>query len=106
MNSGTSRLVQGTLWASTLDAADQAALDPGKPGPLDRHPDVLVVGGGVIGLTTAVFCRHAGVSRVLVIEAARLAAAASGGAGGSLAPALHQLSDPPAFWSCPDLVDT
>jgi glycine oxidase len=97
MNSGTSRLVQGTLWASTLDAADQAALDPGIPGSLDRHPDVLVVGGGVIGLTTAVFCRHAGVGRVLVIEAARLAAAASGGAGGSLAPALHQLSDPPAF---------
>jgi glycine oxidase len=97
MSSGTSRLVQGTLWASTVDAADQAALDPGIPADLDRHPDVLVVGGGVIGLTTAVFCRHVGVGRVLVIEAARLAAAASGGAGGALAPALHQLSDPPAF---------
>jgi glycine oxidase len=34
---------------------------------------------------------------VLVIEAAQLAAAASGGAGGALAPELHQLSDPPAF---------
>jgi glycine/D-amino acid oxidase-like deaminating enzyme len=97
MSLGTSRLVQGTVWASTVDAADQAALDPGIPAHLDRHPDVLVVGGGVIGLATAVFCRHAGVGRVLVIEAARLAAAASGGAGGALAPALHQLSDPPAF---------
>ena len=56
-----------------------------------------MVGGGVIGLATAVFCRRAGVGRVLVIEAARLAGAASGGAGGALAPALHQLSDPPAF---------
>jgi glycine oxidase len=91
------RRVQGTVWASTVDPADRAALDPGMPADLDRHPDVLVVGGGVIGLATAVFCRRAGMRRVLVIEAARLAAAASGGAGGALAPALHQLSDPPAF---------
>jgi len=89
--------VRGTLWASTVDAAAQAALDPGIPAALDRHPDVLVVGGGVIGLATAAFCRRAGVGRVLLIEAARLAAAASGGAGGALAPELHQLSDPPAF---------
>ena len=89
--------MRGTLWASTVDAAAQAALDPGIPAALDRHPDVLVVGGGVIGLATAAFCRRAGVGRVLLIEAARLAAAASGGAGGALAPELHQLSDPPAF---------
>ena len=89
--------MQGTVWASTVDPADRAALDPGMPADLDRHPDVLVVGGGVIGLATAVFCRRAGRRRVLVIEAARLAAAASGGAGGALAPALHQQSDPPAF---------
>jgi glycine oxidase len=91
------RRVQGTLWASTVDPGDLAALDPGVPADLDRHPEVLVVGGGVIGLATAVFCRRAGISRVLLIEAARLAGAASGGAGGALAPALHQLSDPPAF---------
>jgi glycine oxidase len=96
MNSET-RPVQGTLWASTVDPGDLAALDPGEPADLDRHPEVLVVGGGVIGLATAVFCRRAGISRVLLIEAARLAGAASGGAGGALAPALHQLSDPPAF---------
>jgi glycine oxidase len=89
--------VQGTLWADTVDPADQAALDPGVATDLERHPDVLVVGGGVIGLATAVFCRRAGVGRVLVVEAARLAGAASGGAGGALAPALHQLGDPPAF---------
>jgi glycine/D-amino acid oxidase-like deaminating enzyme len=97
MSLGTPRRVQGTVWASTVDPGDRAALDPGVPADLDRHPDVLVVGGGVIGLATAVFCRRAGVDRVLVIEAARLAAAASGGAGGALAPALHQLTDPPAF---------
>jgi glycine/D-amino acid oxidase-like deaminating enzyme len=95
--SSRTRRVQGTLWASTVDPADRTALDPGVPADLDRHPEVLVVGGGVIGLATAVFCRHAGISRVLVIEAAQLAGAASGGAGGALAPALHQQSDPPAF---------
>jgi glycine oxidase len=95
--SSRTRRVQGTVWASTVDPADQVTLDPGVPADLDRHPDVLVVGGGVIGLATAVFCRRVGMSRVLVIEAVRLAAAASGGAGGGLAPALHQLSDPPAF---------
>src|SRR4029453_6488228 len=90
------RRVQGTVWASTVDPADRAALDPGMPADLDRHPDVLVVGGGGIGLATAVFCRRAGMRRGLGLGAARLAAA-SGGAGGALAPALHQLSDPPAF---------
>jgi glycine/D-amino acid oxidase-like deaminating enzyme len=88
---------QPTLWSATLDPADHAALDPGVPDDLDRHPDVLVVGGGVIGLATALFCGRAGLGRVLVIEAQRLAAAASGGAGGALVPELHQLSDPPAF---------
>jgi glycine/D-amino acid oxidase-like deaminating enzyme len=97
MSLGSLRRVQGTVCASTVDPADQATLDPGIPTDLDRRPDVLVVGGGVMGLATAVLCRRAGIGRVLVIEAARLASAASGGAGGALAPALHQLSDPPAF---------
>ena len=97
MSMAAGRRVRGTVWASTVDPADRAALDPGVPADLDRHPEVLVVGGGVIGLATAVFCRRAGIRRVLVIEAARLAGAASGGAGGALAPELHQLSDPPAF---------
>jgi glycine/D-amino acid oxidase-like deaminating enzyme len=88
---------QATLWADTLDPGDRALLDPGVPADLDRRPDVLVVGGGVIGLATAVFCQRAGLGRVLVVEAARLAAGASGGAGGALVPELHQLSDPPAF---------
>lgn len=95
--SGGPQIGPATLWSATLDHADQAVLDPGVPSDLPRRPDVLVVGGGVIGLATAVFCRHAGLGQVLVIEAERLAAAASGGAGGALAPELHALTDPPAF---------
>lgn len=85
------------LWAASLDPADRAALDPGVPDDLDRHPDVLVIGGGVMGLAAALFCREAGLGRVLLIERDRLAGAASGGAAGMLAPELHQLTDPPAF---------
>jgi len=86
-----------TLWADTLDPGERALLDPGIPAELQRRPDVLVVGGGVVGLATAVFCQRAGLGRVLLVEAARLASGASGGAGGALVPELHQLSDPPAF---------
>ena len=68
------RRVQGTVWASTVDPADRAALDPGMPADLDRHPDVLVVGGGVIGLATAVCCRRAGIGRVLVPSSAHAGA--------------------------------
>jgi glycine/D-amino acid oxidase-like deaminating enzyme len=72
-------------------------LDPGISEDLDRRPDVLVVGGGVVGLAAAFFCREAGLGRVQLIEADRLASAASGGAGGALAPEVHHLTDPPAF---------
>jgi glycine/D-amino acid oxidase-like deaminating enzyme len=85
------------LWAQTLEPVERAALDPGVPDELDRRPDVLVVGGGVIGLATAVFCRRAGLGRVQLVEAGRLAGGASGGAAGALSPELHQRTDPPAF---------
>lgn len=85
--------VRETVWASTLAAAERAALDPGVPEELDRRPDVLVVGGGALGLATAAACRRAGVERVVVIEAGPLAGGASGGAGGVLAPDVHALRE-------------
>jgi glycine oxidase len=97
IESGSPRVGWAPLWAATLEPADRAALDPGIPDDLDRRPDVLVVGGGVIGLAAALFCRRAGLGRVLLIEADRLASAASGGAAGALAPELHHLTDPPPF---------
>jgi glycine/D-amino acid oxidase-like deaminating enzyme len=91
------RAASATVWADHLDPADRAALDPGVPDRLDRRPDVLVVGGGAIGLATALYCGRAGLGRVLVIDAVRLAAGASGGAAGVLDPELHRFSDPNAF---------
>jgi glycine/D-amino acid oxidase-like deaminating enzyme len=87
-----------TVWDERLSAGERAALAPGRPGDLPRAPDVLVVGGGAIGLAAAVFCRRAGLGRVVVLErAARLAPGASSGNGGAIAPDMHVRTDPAEF---------
>lgn len=88
-----------TVWEETADAATLAALAPGVPDELDRTPDVLVVGGGMIGLATAAGCRRAGLGRVVLVERDHLAAGASGGAAALLTPEVHAWTDPPAFVS-------
>jgi glycine oxidase len=86
------------IWDDGLTAADRAALAPGVPDGLDRHPDVLVVGGGAVGLATAAAGRSAGLGSVVVLEREpRLASAASGGNGGAVSPDMHALTDPPEF---------
>ncbi len=85
------------LWIDELSAPERAALDPGTPRDLDRRPDVLVVGGGMLGLATALACRRAGLGRVVVVEAARVGAGPSGSAAGLLTPEAHVGLDPPAF---------
>ena len=58
------------------------------------RPDVLVVGGGILGVATAVACRDAGLGSVTLIEMDRLGTAATGGAAGLLQPEPHHGSDP------------
>ena len=58
-----------TIWADQLDPRERLGLDPGVPESLARRPDVLVVGGGILGVATAVACRDAGIGSVLLIEA-------------------------------------
>jgi glycine/D-amino acid oxidase-like deaminating enzyme len=84
------------VWEATAAEDDLRALAPGAAG-LDRTPDVLVVGGGVVGLATAVMCRRAGLERVAVIERERLAGAASGSAAGGLSPGVHAMARPESF---------
>lgn len=87
-----------TVWDDRLGAGERATLRPGTPERPDRSPDVLVVGGGVVGLSVAVACRRAGLGSVVVLERAqRLASAASGGNGGAIAPDMHVLTDGPEF---------
>jgi glycine/D-amino acid oxidase-like deaminating enzyme len=74
-----------TAWDDGLKEDELAALHPRKPDPIDLRPDVLVIGGGTVGLATAVMCRRAGLDRVLVLDREeRLATGASGRAAGLL----------------------
>jgi glycine oxidase len=91
-------MVRRTVWDDGPGAADGAALRPGRPGDLDHAPDVLVVGGGIVGLAIAAACRQAGLGRVVVLEREeRLASGASGGNAGAVAPDMHLLTDGPEF---------
>ena len=73
------------IWTDELTDEEKRALEPGVPPDFDRTPDVLVVGGGVMGLATAQACRSAGLGSVVVIERADgLASGSSGSAAGGL----------------------
>ena len=61
------------------------------------RPDVLVIGGGIVGVATAASCHLAGAGPVLLIEAGTLGSGATGGAAGLLVPEVHTWSDPERF---------
>jgi glycine/D-amino acid oxidase-like deaminating enzyme len=82
------------IWPDQLSDAERAILDPGVPAGLNREPDVLVVGGGIIGCATAAACLRAGLGSVVLLEREHLGAGASGGAAGILAPEYHVGVDP------------
>jgi len=74
----------GRYWPDELTDQERAALVPGIPHDLDRRPDVLVIGGGIVGVATALACEQAGLGSVLLVERDGLGAGATGGAGGLL----------------------
>ncbi len=77
------------IWDDIASADDLAALSPPAPDALPQRPDVLVVGGGVVGLAIAAFCTRAGLDVLLVEQQERLAMCASGRAAGGLSPDAH-----------------
>jgi glycine oxidase len=81
------------VWDEALGEDERLVLDPG-PTTLDPKPDVLVVGGGAVGLAAAVMSRRAGLGSVQVIERERCGAGPSGSAAGGLSPGAHSISDP------------
>jgi glycine oxidase len=85
------------VWGDLLGSEDVAALDPGLPDGFGRRPDVLVIGGGIVGVTVAVACQQAGLGQVMVLETATLGAGATGGAAGLVIPDAHQGADPDWF---------
>jgi glycine oxidase len=88
--------VTSPYWYDALDPHERSALEPGVPADLSRSPDVLVVGGGVIGVAVAAMCRRAGIPDVVLLERQALGAGASGGAAGLLNPDMQSERDLPA----------
>jgi glycine oxidase len=83
------------LWPDQLSASERAALDPGIPTDLHRAPDILVVGGGSLGVAIASACATARLGSIVLLERDTLASGASGGAAGQLLPEAHVGVDPP-----------
>jgi len=81
------------FWEVGLDPTERTVLEAGH-GDLDLAPDVLVVGGGILGMATALACQEAGLGSVQLIEAASLGGGATGGSAGLLQPDPHQGNDP------------
>jgi glycine oxidase len=86
--------VQYAIWRDQLTATERTTLGRGDGDISDPRPDVLVVGGGIVGVATAAACHEAGLGSVLLIETGRLGTGATGGATGLLIPEPHQWSDP------------
>lgn len=79
------------VWEDETAPDDLLVLEaPDEP---PRTCDVLVVGGGAIGLAIAATCTRRGMN-VVVVDAARLAGGASGRAAGGLAPDAHPQAGP------------
>ncbi len=89
--------VDSAIWRHQLTAGERAELGRSGGELPERRPDVLVVGGGILGVATAAACHEAGLGTVLLIEAGHLGSGATGGAAGLLTPEIHEWSDPAPF---------
>lgn len=74
-----------SIWFATLTSDERAVLSCPEGQITHRTPDVLVVGGGLVGLAVAYFLSERGV-RVQVIESQTLASGASGANAGGIWP--------------------
>ncbi len=89
--------ISRAIWREQLAAGERAALGRGAGIIPEPRPDVLVVGGGIVGAATAVACHEAGLGSVLLIESGQLGSGATGGAAGLLTPEIREWSDPGPF---------
>jgi glycine oxidase len=89
--------VGSAIWRDQLSGDERATLGRSDGSVGGQRPDVLIIGGGILGVATAAACHEAGLGSVLLIETGRLGAGATGGATGLLIPEPHQWSDPEPF---------
>ena len=89
--------VNGAIWRDQLTSEQRSVLGRDAGVVAQPRPDLLVIGGGMLGVAIASSLHDAGVGSVQLIEAGRLGAGATGGATGLLIPEPHQWSDPETF---------
>src|SRR5262245_8322278 len=85
-----------SVWFATLSVAERGELAAGSRQELLKSPDVLVVGGGIVGLATAYFLADHG-AKVQLIEAGTLAEGASGANAGGIWPNDQGPAHPESF---------
>jgi glycine oxidase len=85
-----------SIWFATLSPSEQQELEAGPRDELHTSPDVLVVGGGIIGLATAYYLTDRG-AVVQLIEADSLASGASGANAGGIWPNDQGPAQPAGF---------
>lgn len=73
------------IWFATLTPAQRAELKSTQGTPLFDRPDVLIVGGGIVGLALTYYLAEQG-ARIQLIEAEHLACGASGANFGGIWP--------------------
>lgn len=84
------------IWETLLDPAQRQELTPGHE-DLPPRPDVLVVGGGIVGLSIAMQLAQCSVGQVLLVEQDELAGGASRANGGGLFAGQIRSTFPEAF---------
>ena len=84
------------IWETLLEPAHRQELSPGHAG-LPVRPDVLVVGGGIVGLSIALELSQRSAGQVLLVEQDELAGGASRANGGGLFAGQMRATFPNAF---------
>src|SRR5687767_5919262 len=73
-------------WLDTVSEADFFPPDLPRTCELPRHAQIVIIGGGIIGLSCARELTRRGAKDIVVLERAELLGEASGGNGGGLWP--------------------
>src|SRR5260221_13635207 len=81
-----SMTVTGAIWREQLTSDQRAMLGRGAGTIANPRPDVLVIGGGILGVAVAASAHDAGLGSVQLVEAGRLGAGATGGGSRGLVP--------------------
>src|SRR5260221_8319850 len=90
--------VPGAIGRQQLRSDQRAMLGRGEGTMANPRRDVLVIGGGILGVAVAASAHDAGLGSVQLVEAGRLGAGATGGATRLLIPEPPPWSDPGTFF--------